>query len=303
MFLVTHVVYRHSGWTNLPLVVNSRNGMTHRLNTCVGCNEGYTTHRPREFVCDFQQRGFPLSEKDGSPWAVPCGVSYHGDCIQVGEPFRTRLPKAKGLKCPKGLCLPHFVCELCQVRATVERELLQSLQDHEVLAIERMRLIAVLNWWQQGTMQTYGPYLRFLGRFDNRYGTSVLEATRLHRPPSSSSTPLVWAQLLYSLRVHKGERIKFNTIRQIRSAAASYYTWDLHHVYPGRIRRERGRDTIRDLVSPSEEATMTFATKGMARRIGTVTKPSWALSFIHIEYIDRRLRNTYRRAQTPEEKH
>jgi hypothetical protein len=161
----------------------------------------------------------------------------------------------------------------------------------------------VLNWWQQGTMQTYGPYLRFLGRFDNRYGTSVLEATRLHRPPSSSSIPLMWAQLLYSLRVHKGERIKFNTIRQIRSAAASYYTWDLHHVYPGRIRRERERDTIRDFVSPSEQATMTFATKGMARRLGTATKPSWALSFIHIEYTDRRLRNAYRRAQTADAKH
>jgi hypothetical protein len=180
---------------------------------------------------------------------------------------------------------------------------MECLQDQEILAVERMRLIDVMNWWQHGTMQTYGPYLRFLGRFDHRYGTSVLQATRLRRPPSSSSIPLMWAQLLYSLRVHKGERIKFNTIRQLRSAAASFYTWDLHHVYPGRIRRERGRDTIRDFVSPSEEATTTFATKGMARRLGTSTKPSWALSFIHIAYIDQRLREAYRTASSPEAQH
>jgi hypothetical protein len=177
MFLDTHVVYHHPGWTNLPLIVTSRNGMTHRLSKCVGCNEGYTKQRPREFVRDFQQRGFPLAEAEDSAWAVPCGVSYHGKCIQVGEPFRTRLPGEKSLISPKGLCLPHFVCELCQVRATIERELRQCIQDYEVLAVERMRLIDVMNWWQHGTMKTYGPYLRFLGRFDQRYGTSVLTAT------------------------------------------------------------------------------------------------------------------------------
>jgi hypothetical protein len=48
---------------------------------------------------------------------------------------------------------------------------------------------------------------------------------------------------------------------------------------------------------------MTFATKGMARRLGTATQPSWALSFIHIEYIDRRLRAAYRSATTPAAKH
>jgi hypothetical protein len=49
---------------------------------------------------------------------------------------------------------------------------------------------------------------------------------------------------------------------------------------------------------------MTFATKGMARRIGsTATKPSWALSFIHIEYIDRRLREAYQGAKTREAKY
>jgi hypothetical protein len=145
MFLDTHVVYHYPGWTNLPLIVTSRNGMTHRLSKCVGCNEGYTKQRPREFVCDFQQRGFPLSRTEDVAWAVPCGVSYHGGCIQVGEPFRTRLPGEKGLISPKGLCLPHFVCELCQVRATIERELRQSIQDYEVLAVERMRLIDVMN--------------------------------------------------------------------------------------------------------------------------------------------------------------
>jgi hypothetical protein len=212
--------------------------MTHRLSKCVGCNTSYTKQRPRGFVCAFQQRGFPLSAAAEAAWAVPCGVSYHGECIQVGELFQTRLPGEKGLISPKGLCLPHFVCELCQVRATIERELLQCTQDYEVLEVEQMRLIDVMNWGQHRTMKTYGPYLRFVGCFDQRYGILVLKATRLCRPTSSASIPLMWDQLMYSLQVHKGGRIKYNTIRQIRSAAASFYTWDLHHVYPGRVRRE-----------------------------------------------------------------
>jgi hypothetical protein len=40
----------------------------------------------------------------------------------------------------------------------------------------------------------------------------------------------------------------------------------------------------------------TFATKGMARRLCTAAKASWALSHIHIAYLDRRLQAWYKNA-------
>jgi hypothetical protein len=49
-------------------------------------------------------------------------------------------------------------------------------------------------------------------------------------------------------------------------------------------------------VSPTDEAGTTFGTKGMARRMGTESKQSWALSHIHVAYIDQRLEEAYQRS-------
>jgi hypothetical protein len=243
------------------------------------------------FVCDFRMRGFPLGKQG---WAVPCGVSYHVDCIRVGAPFTTRLQNDKGLVCPGGVTLPHFVCEPCQVREVLQRELAAVETDTELLLMERVRLIDSLSWWQTSTMKQYGGHLKFLERFGQRYGALALRPTPLAKPPNSPGYALMWAQLLYSLRsTNDGERIKFNTIRGIRSAAALYYTWDLHVSFPGRVRRERKRDELKDYVLPSEESMLTFASKGMARRLGTQVKQSWALSHVHIAYINRKLQEAY----------
>jgi hypothetical protein len=266
--------------------------MVRRQTTCVGCAKPFSTKQPAVFHCEFRHQGFPLNIDGTGSWAVPCGVRYHGECIRAGPPFRTRLGANKGLLCPN-LNLPHFICELCQVRAMLGRELHNKEADHELLLLERMRLLDSVNYWQQSTMTTYGPYLQFMHRFGRRYSVAVLQPTRLTRPPTSEGIALVWAQLLYSLRVYKGNPIKFNTIRMIRSVASSFYTWDLHYTFPGRVRRDGGRDEVCDFVLPSEEAGVTFATKGLARRIGTQTKPSWALSHIHIAYLDQRLREAY----------
>jgi hypothetical protein len=226
------------------------------------------------FICDFRYRGFAM----GHRWAVPCGVSYHAGCIRVGEPFRTRLPHGKGLICPSGIKLPHFICELCQVREVLQREAVCDEPDIECLLMERMRMIDWISWWQKSTMTKYGPYLQFLSRFEEWYGAEILRPTTLPHPPNTAGIPLMWAQLLYSLRSHKGYHIKFNTGRMLRSAASMYYTSDLHVAYPGQVHRDRKRELLCDYVIPSEESPATFATKGMARRLGTQTKPSWAIT-------------------------
>jgi hypothetical protein len=138
----------------------------------------------------------------------------------------------------------------------------------------------------------YGRLKKCVGcnqAYTKKHPSCVLSPTYLTRPPYSAGIALIWAQQLYSLRLYKGERIKFNTIRMLRSAASLYYTWDMQIMFNGQVRRESKRNTLCSYVLPNEESLATFATKGMSRRLGTEVKPSWTLSFCHIAYIDKRL--------------
>jgi hypothetical protein len=73
--------------------------------------------------------------------------------------------------------------------------------------------------------------------------------------------------------------------------------------FNGQVRRENQRNTLCPYVLPNEESLATFATKGMSRRLGTEVKPSWALSFCHVAYIDRRLQEALRIATSKEFRH
>jgi hypothetical protein len=110
------------------------------------------------------------------------------------------------------------------VRAVVDRELCWITTNIELLMLERMHLIDTISWWQKSTMKKYGPYLSYLLRFKARYEVPLLEPSFLASPPRSEAIPLVWAQLLYSLRNFDGHHIKFGTIRALRSAASIFYT-------------------------------------------------------------------------------
>jgi hypothetical protein len=67
------------------------------------------------------------------------------------------------------------------------------------------------------------------------------------------------------------------------------YADHLQRASPPRTQTQQAACTY---VLPNEESLATFATKGMSRRLGTEVKPSWAFSFCHISYIDRRLRES-----------
>jgi hypothetical protein len=277
--------------------------MQRRLTTCAGCSEVFSKRRPAAQVCHFQLRGFPFSDAPNSLWAHPCGVRYHAGCIRVGDPFQTRLADQKGLICPTFSHSPHFICELCQVRAILRREAHGLSADIELLMLERMRIIDTYSWWQKSTMAKYGPYLNFISRFGTHYGVPLLVPSQLLRPPLAEAIPLMWSQLLYSLRETEGQRIKHGTVRALRSAASLFYTLDQQAAFAGRLRRTNKRHEICETVAPNEDVMATFATKGMARRMGTAPRASWALSHVHITYIDRRLRELYRRATTEPERH
>jgi hypothetical protein len=170
---------------------------------------------------------------------------------------------------------------------------------------ERMRMIDAMNLWQHRTLKQYGPHLKYLFHFDHYYSVKALKPTPLERPPSTPAIPIMWALLNYSLQNNKeGERIKHNTVRGIKSAASLYYALDLQMAYPRQVMRDgQQRGMVLEWVSPTDEAGTTFGTKGMARRMGTETKPSWALSHIHVAYIDQRLEEAYHRAPTEGGRH
>ena len=251
--------------------------------------------------------GFPF--ENSHLRASPCGVSYHSGCVRVGEPFRTRLADSKGLTLFHQVPMPHFVCEACQVRAELGRELHRLVPDLCLLMLERMRMIDNLNFWAKSTVKKYGTSLRYLQRFGDHFGVQPLQPSTLIAPPCSPAVSLQWALLYYSLRTKKGKdgeiyRIGFNTTRHIKSAASMYYTLDMQDKFPRQVLRDRaGRGLVHEYVSPCAEACMTFASKGMSRRLGTASEKSWAISHVHVAYIDNALEQAYQRAQTPDHQH
>jgi hypothetical protein len=169
-----------------------------------------------------------------------------------------------------------------------------------LLMLERMRQIDFMSVWKRPTLRQYGRKLRFVQSFEARFQGRVLRPTTLVRPLDSPAIPLVWSELYYSLREHKGRDgevrpIKFASVRPIRSAVAHFYTMDMQSAYPPRrvMHDHHRRGMVMDYVSPSDELYCSFGAIGMATRMGTEVKKSWALSHVHISYIERESEKLY----------
>lgn len=227
----------------------------------------------------------------------------------MGVPFTTRLDKGEGLYYPWHAPTPHFVCELCSVRAHVNRELFRRGIDLALMMVERVRQVDYMGGWALSTLKKYGPYLKYLKRFESKFGVQVLDAQAMLRPPISPAYPLNWAEQLYALRLTRGRdgefnRIRYATVRQIRSAASWYYTQELSMRYPGQVMRDRfRRGMVMPFVSPTDEAITTLTASGMARRLGTEVKKSWALAHVHIAYLNQHLDTMYQKAQDDDSQH
>ena len=257
--------------------------------------------------CTFRERGFLF---DNGESAIPCGTIYHSKCLRSGAPFRTRLANDKGLcfpKCHPGL-FPNFICEACQVRAHLGRELVDASPDLGLLMLERQRTLDVMHYWAESTVGTYSGHYRKLRDFHQVFGVSPLKPTPLLAPPTSPSIPVMWTQLLYSVQPSKsrsalqepGAPVTFNTSRSVRSAAALFYAWDHQQSYPGQCVDVLNKPLVVPRALPTDELTYTLQQKGMARRMGTAVKPSWTLQFKHVKYIDDRLEQSWESASSDE---
>jgi hypothetical protein len=108
---------------------------------------------------------------------------------------------------------------------------------------------------------------------------------------------------MYSLRTSIGRdgerrRILYNTVRDLRPAAAWYHSMHLSYAFPARVMRDRfRRGMVMDYVSSTEEALTTLLHSGMVRRMGTFAKKSWAISPNHIHMTDKGLTSLYWKAE------
>lgn len=277
-------------------------GFKTRSKVCTGCKGPFTVKAPVGYPCDFLSRGFPFT--DGR-WAQPCGTVYHVKCIRAGAPFRTRLPNDRGLSFPANVPIPHFICECCQVRALVDRELDATPRDQALMMLERMRMIDVVSNWRQSTLGQYAPTLRKLVDFEEWSGIPTLKPTWLEKPPTGPIYGLMYAQLKSTLpRPGQDEGIKYSSCRRLRSAASMWYNLDMQLSYPDQAMRDQNRRCYLAVQAcPTDTVGFTFLNSGMARRMGDTTNPSWALSHEHIVYIDRRLDQLYQVAPGDANRH
>ena len=194
---------------------------------------------------------------------------------------------------------PNYVCEACQVRAQVDRELQRDGNDIMLLQLERMRQIDTMHKWASGTVAKYSGMIKRVGRFEDRFGVKCLVPSPVPHPSLSPAIALCWAQLEYSLAP-----VKYNTSRNVRSAAAFYYLWDTMMAMPQRATRDRNlQSIIADYVPPTQEIGFTLQQGGMARRMGKGVDSSWALQLKHIQYIDRALNIAYEGATDDDQRH
>jgi len=263
------------------------NGIRNRQITCVGCS-GCVVATKGHHQCIFAASGFT---QDGVEY-VPCGTAYHLGCIVVGEPFRSRLAKDKGLSFPKVSIVPNFICEACTVRAMLSRELVQDSKDRALLMLERMRMIDQACAWDIKTLGAYQSHLRRIRQFETDFGVTGLKSSTLLKPPTSEAIALMWIQQHYALQTPRkthattGDRVTYGSARTIRSAASQYYTWDMQIAHPGRAMRDgqrRGHLTAGCI--PTDQLGYALMTTGMAKRMGDDSTPSVAVNFNQVRRI------------------
>ena len=197
----------------------------------------------------------------------------------AGPPFETRLSGNNGLQYRATPFLPCFICECCQVRALLDRELSQAPRDVSLLMLERMRMIDTANHWRDGTTKVYHRLLRKLHEFQEWSSIATLAVPALSSPPKSACFGLMYAQLRYSV---EGKGHKFQTVRQLRSAAAAWYT-------TARLQQQPNLGIDSSVDGPCEALLYRYFSEGMSRRMGVEVNPSMALTHAQVECLDRTL--------------
>ena len=280
-------------------------GTVPKPSVCAGCKGRVDS--TTAVVCCFATRSFCNPQDPHAPPLRACGIAYHPTCIRVGEPFRSRHKDDTGLRYPAAAALPGFVCEACTVRAILGRELTHTPDDRHLLCLERMQLIDAAHSWAPSTVQVYHSGIRRIQRFEQRHRVVALPKPHLVSPPISSAIPLMWSLQDYALQQPRGahpssgDRMKYNTVRALRSAASFYYEGLMLLQHPASALRDShsNRPRLSTGRVPSDHLGFTHMAAGMARRLGTSSQPSKALRFEHVEWNQDFRATQYTRALDP----
>jgi len=256
--------------------------------TCAGCKGSVSSYQA--IHCVFECRPFPNPRSARAPPLRACGTCYHEGCIEVGAPFRTRHKDGRGLVYPLTAAASGFVCEACTLRAHVGRELSRTHKDVYLLKLERMRMIDVAHNWAPRTLTSYRSRLRFIRNFERTYGVVCLPTLKLDTPPITPAIPLMWAMQHYALQKPRGshpssgDQVSWATARALRSAASFYNEGLMALQYPASSLRDptskRGR--LSPGRSPTDFLGFSMMAAGMAKRMGTASKPARALRLEHV---------------------
>lgn len=238
------------------------------------------------FICSFWSKGF-FSNGTHFP---PCNVRYHTDCIRVGPPFRSRFREAgRGLQYPREMLSFPFVCELCNVRCTLDRGLRRTRSDQTLLSFERMRMIDMAHSWASSTLKKTHQMLTHLRTYHRTYGLSDnWLCVNPERPASGPSVKLCWSLEEYTTRpsTRKNQAfVGFPGARGLRSAAYAAYSWQCVFQTDQRIHRSTVDRTVEgDFLGggPASHILTQLTIAGMKRRLGTESSPSMPIHHKHV---------------------
>ena len=207
---------------------------------------------------------------------------------------------------PADIMFPFFICETCQVRSILGRELSrQCVPDLCLLMLERMRMVDQANYLAASTLTTYKYHIKLLLKFQQWSHVNVLRLTCPPQPPVAQTIILQWAHLRHTIHQRRDGQIgiKFQSARTIRSAANYYHALALQSAHPDNIVKVDGGVCYAPVTPPTSTQSYTMCVKGMLRRMGDEATPSWALAFVHIRYLDWALNNAYEQATDAPHRH
>lgn len=234
----------------------------------------------------------------------PCNVSYHPTCFRLGAPFTCRRAKQAGLTFPPVKFWPMFICEVCTVRAVLGRELWYET-DQLLLALERMRILDIAHSWAVSTHRQYQNRLRHLVEFHKSFRIPLGGPLHPVSPPVSRVIPLMWLHeyqaLLPSARSRQeGPMIKqFGSIRGYRSAYSYLEALTTSILDPTGSHLNSRRQLLPGCSRVTDSAAFSFFSSGLQARLGDEARPSVALLFRHVAWLDRDLRERYASARSP----
>ena len=285
----TKLIGKNNGWTYLPRIPFPH-GSKRILTGCSGCrfpcDSNQLVHK-----CIFHMEGFTI---DGQTFE-PCMVLYHSKCIKVGHPFRTRHygKDTRGVQYPPHATNFPFICELCSTRTQLGRELDPlNVKDTMLLMLERMRMIDTAHAHAVRTTNQMSNILKLVDRFFSGYGLPSIHQQLMlpviQHPPKNLAITMFWSIALRTAIPSdrmQSNPISWNTARNQRSAISFYRTWWAKVCQPNTMYKDSDRRLLSDdNIGPTDNILSTCTARGMASRLGTESRPSFALNQRHIHW-------------------